>query len=61
MVNANGEPINAGAGSFGRFLSDGQMLDLQEMEDGSVRLPPEAMVVLDEEFGKQERPLRPLF
>ena len=46
-------------GSQGSFLSDGQMLALQETEDGSVRLSPKAMAVLDEELGKQEQPLRP--
>ena len=59
LVNADGEPIIVSEGSFGGFASDGQRFDLQEMEDGSVRLSPEAMVVLDAEFGKQERPLRP--
>ena len=58
-MNANGEPIKPGTGSFGRFLSDGQMLDSQEMEDGSVPLSPEAIAVLGEEFGKQEQPLSP--
>lgn len=46
-------------GSLSSFLSDGQMLALQETEDGSVRLSPKAMAILDEEFGKQEQPLRP--
>ena len=59
LVNASGEPIQAGAGSFGSFVNFGENFSLQEMDDGSVRLSPEAMAVLDAEFGKQERPLRP--
>ena len=59
LVNANNEPIQAGAGSLGSFVNFGKAFDLQEMEDGSVRLSPEAMAILDAEFGKQERPLRP--
>ena len=51
LVNADGEPIIASEGSFGGFASDGQRFDLQEMEDGSVRLSPEAMKALDEQFG----------
>ena len=54
LVNANNEPIKASAGSFGSFLNFGEKFDLQEMEDGSVRLSPEAMAVLDAEFRKQE-------
>ena len=59
LVNADGEPIIVSEGSFGGFASDGQRFDLQEMEDGSVRLSPKAMKALDEQFGKQERLLRP--
>ena len=59
LVNASGEPIQAGAGSFGSFVNFGKNFSLQEMDAGSVRLSPEAMAVLDAEFGKQERPLRP--
>lgn len=58
-MNADNQPIVAREGSFGDFVSNGLEHALQEMEDGSVRLSPEAMAVLDEEFGKQERPLRP--
>ena len=43
LVNADGEPIMATEGSFGGFVSDGQRFDLQEMEDGRIRLSPEAM------------------
>ena len=49
LVNASGEPIQAGAGSFGGFVNSDKPFALQEMEDGSVRLSPEAMAVLDEE------------
>ena len=59
LVNANNEPIQAGAGSFGSFLNFGEKFDLQEMNDGSIRLSPEAMAVLNEEVGKQEKPLKP--
>ena len=59
LVNANNEPIKASAGSLGSFVNFGKPFALQETEDGHVRLSPEAMAVLDEEFGKQERPLRP--
>ncbi len=59
LVNASGEPIQAGAGSIGSFVNSGQAFALQETEDGHVRLSPEAMAILDAEFGKQERPLRP--
>lgn len=59
LANADGEPIIAGEGSFGGFTSDGQRFALQEMENGSVRLSPEAMKALDEQFEKQERPLSP--
>lgn len=48
LVNANNEPIKASAGSFGSFVNFGEKFDLQEMEDGSVRLSPEAMASLDE-------------
>lgn len=58
-MNANNEPIQAGAGSFGSFVNFGEKFDLQEMDDGSIRLSPEARAVLNEEFGKQERPLIP--
>ena len=57
LVNANNEPIQAGAGSFGSFVNFGEKFALQEMNDGSVRLSPEAMAVLNEEVGKQEKPL----
>ena len=56
LVNADGEPIVASEGSFGGFTSDGQRFDLQEMEDGSVRLSPEAMKALDEQFGNTPTP-----
>ena len=56
LVNADGEPIIASEGSFGGFASDGQRFDLQEMEDGSVRLSPEAMKALDEQFGNTPAP-----
>ena len=56
LVNADGEPIIASEGSFGGFASDGQRFDLQEMEDGSVRLSPEAMKALDEQFGNTPTP-----
>ena len=59
LVNANNEPIQAGAGSFGSFVNFGEKFSLQEMEDGSIRLSPEAMAVLNEEVGKQEKPLKP--
>ena len=59
LVNASGEPIQASAGSFGSFVNFGEKFALQEMEDGSIRLSPEAMAVLNEEVGKQERPLKP--
>lgn len=52
LVNADGDPIIASEGSFGGFTVDGQEHALQEMEDGMVRLSPEAMSVLDVEFGK---------
>ena len=58
LVNANNEPIQAGAGSFGGLMSGGQRSALQKMDDGSIRLSPEAMAVLDDEVGKQEKPLR---
>ena len=48
LVNASGEPIQAGAGSFGSFVNFGENFSLQEMDDGSVRLSPEAMAALDE-------------
>ena len=56
LVNADGEPIIASEGSFGGFTSDGQRFDLQEMEDGTVRLSPEAMKALDEQFGNNPTP-----
>ena len=56
LVNADGEPIIASEGSFGGFTSDGQRFDLQEMEDGSVRLSPEAMKALDEQFENTPTP-----
>ena len=56
LVNADGDPIIASEGSFGGFASDGQRFDLQEMEDGSVRLSPEAMKALDEQFGNTPTP-----
>ena len=51
MVNASGEPIIANENTFGGFTSDGQEHASQEMEDGRVHLSPEAMKVLDEQFG----------
>ncbi len=59
LVNANNEPIQASSGSIGSFVNSGKPFALQETEDGHVRLSPEAMAILDAEFGKQERPLRP--
>ena len=59
LVNANNEPIQAGAGSFGSFVNFGEKFALQEMDDGSIRLSPEAMAALNEEVGKQEKPLKP--
>ncbi len=56
LVNADGEPIIASEGSFGGFTVDGQEHALQEMEDGSVRLSPEAMKALDEQFGNTPTP-----
>ena len=56
LVNADGKPIIASEGSFGGFASDGQRFDLQEMEDGSVRLSPEAMAALDKQFGNTPPP-----
>ena len=55
-MNADGEPIIVSEGSFGGFTSDGQRFDLQEMEDGSVRLSPEAMKALDEQFENNPPP-----
>ncbi len=48
LVNASGEPIQAGAGSIGSFVNSGQAFALEETEDGHVRLSPEAMASLDE-------------
>ena len=54
LVNASGEPIQAGAGSFGSFVNFGENFSLQEMADGSVRLSPEAMAVLDKKNPPEE-------
>lgn len=56
LVNASGEPIKAGAGSFGSFLNFGQEHALQETEDGHVRLSPEAMASLDERLRNKTPP-----
>ena len=59
LVNANNEPVQASSRFLGSFVNFGKPFALQETEDGHVRLSPEAMAILDAEFGKQERPLRP--
>ena len=56
LVNADGEPIMATESSFGGFMSDGQRFELQEMEDGSIRLSAEAMKASDKEFGNKSPP-----
>ncbi len=57
LVNADGEPIMATEGSFGGFVSDGQRFDLQEMEDGRIRLSPEAMKALADKLGSNIPPV----
>ena len=52
LVNASNELIKASTGSLGSFVNFGKPFALQETEDGHVRLSPEAMSILDEEFGK---------
>ena len=56
LVNAAGEPIMASEGSFGGFMANGQRFDLQEMEDGRIRLSPEAMKALNEQSGNKPPP-----
>ena len=56
LVNAVGEPIMASEGSFGGFMANGQRFDLQEMEDGRIRLSPEAMKALNEQSGNKPPP-----
>ena len=59
LVNAAGEPIMASEGSFGGcFMANGQRFDLQEMEDGRIRLSPEAMKALNEQSGNKPPPQR---
>ena len=50
------DPIVAGTDSFGSFMSDVQRFDLQEGEDCRIRLSPEAMNALDDEFGNTPQP-----
>ena len=56
LVNANGDPIQAGAGSIGSFVNSGKPFALQETEDGHVRLSPEAMASLDERLRNKTPP-----